>query len=118
MDKVMWKVSGLVFVTSSLVGLIGGLLAAQQSGARTRKKMHRADETIKDQVKHDVHELQGSVANVAKQGNTYRKNWLTGKGLAKWEQGFLAFPSNAPAKIIRWHSRDAHESSMGKQPLY
>ncbi len=117
MDKVMWKVSGLVFVTSSLVGLIGGLLAAQQSGARTRKKMHRAYETIKDQVKHDVHDLQASVANVAKQGDTYGKKLLSWKGLSEWQQAFLAFPSIPPAKIIRWHSRDAHESSMGKQPL-
>jgi|GEM_PF-5100767 len=108
MNKVMWKVSGLLFVTSSLVGLIGGLLAAPQSGARTRKKMHRAYENMKDQVKHDVHDLQESVANVAQQGNTYRKNWLTARGLSEWEQGFLKFPSIAPAKITRWYSSDAH----------
>jgi gas vesicle protein len=108
MDKVMWKVSGLLFVTSTLVGLMGGLLAAPQSGARTRKKMHRVYENIKDQVKQDVHDLKGSVANVAKQGNTYRKNWLTGKRLSEWQQGFLEFPRIAPAKIVRWHPKDVH----------
>jgi hypothetical protein len=117
MDKVMWKVSGLVFVTSSLVGFIGGLLAAPQSGARTREKMHRTYENIKDKMKHDVHDLQVSVANVAKQGDTYGKKLLSWKRLLEWQQGFLAFPSMAPARIIRWHSRDAHESSIGKQPL-
>lgn len=106
MDRVMWKVSGLLFVTSTVVGLIGGLLAAPQSGARTRKKMHRVYENMKEQVKQDVHDLKGSVAKVAKQGNTYRKNWLTGKGLSGWQQGFLEFPRIAPAKIVRWHPKD------------
>ena len=112
MDKVMWKVSGLVFVTSSLVGLIGGLLAAPQSGLRTRKKIHRGYEHmkghIKDQVKQEVHDLKGSVANVAKEGNTYREKLLTWKGLSEWQQGFLEFPRIAPAKVLRWHPKDVH----------
>jgi hypothetical protein len=108
MDKVMWKVSGLLFVTSTLVGVMGGLLAASRSGARTRKKMRRVYKNIKDQVKEDAHDLKGSVVNVAKQGNTYRKNWLTGKGFSEWQQGFLEFPRIAPAKIVRWHPKDVH----------
>ena len=108
MNKVMWKVSGLVFVTSTLVGLMGGLLAAPQSGARTRKKMHRVYENIKDHVQDDVNDLKGAVAKVAKQGKAYRKNWLTGTGVSKWEEGFFSFPSMAPAKITRWPSKAAH----------
>lgn len=108
MDKVMWKVSGLVFVTSSLVGLIGGLLAAPQSGVRTRKKIHRGYEHMKDQVKQEVYDLKGSVANVAKQGDAYGKKLLSWKGLSEWQQGFLEFPRIAPAKIIRWHPKDVH----------
>jgi len=108
MDKVAWKVSGLLFVTSTLVGLMGGLLAAPQSGARTRKKMHRMYENIKEQVKQDVDDLKGSVANVAKQGKTYQKNWLTGKGFSEWQQGFFEFPRIAPAKVVRWHPKDVH----------
>jgi len=107
-DKVMWKVSGLVFVTSTLVGLMGGLLTAPQSGARTRKKMSRVYENIKDHVQTDVDDLRGAVANVAKQGKAYRKNWLTGMGVSKWEEGFFSFPRMAPAKITRWPSKEAH----------
>ncbi|GJL68575.1 MAG: hypothetical protein NPIRA06_12100 [Nitrospirales bacterium] len=110
MDKVMWKVSGLVFVTSSLVGLIGGLLAAPQSGLRTRKKIHREYEHMKDhmkdQVKREVHGLKGSVANVARQGNAYREKLLTWKGFSEWQQGFLEFPRAAPVKVLRWHPKD------------
>jgi gas vesicle protein len=102
MNKVMWKVSGLLFVTSTLVGFMGGLLAAPRSGARTRKKVHRVYEDIKDQVKQDVHDLKGSVTKVAKQGNTYRKNWLSGKELSGWQQGFFEFSRIAPQKIVRW----------------
>jgi len=108
MDKVMWKVSGLVFVTSTLVGLMGGLLAAPQSGARTRGKIHRGFEHLKDQVKQYVDDPKGSVANVARQGDTYRKKMLTWKGLSEWQKGFLEFPRIAPAKIIRWHPKDVH----------
>lgn len=108
MNKVRWKVSGLVFVTSTLVGFIGGLLAAPQSGSRTRKNFYRGYEHMKEQVKQDVQDLKGSVANVAKQGNRYRKNWLSLKGLSEWQQGFLEFPRIAPAKIIRWHPKDVH----------
>ncbi|MDH4194927.1 MAG: YtxH domain-containing protein [Nitrospirota bacterium] len=108
MNKVAWKVSGLLFVTSTLVGLMGGLLAAPQSGARTRKKMHRVYENIKDQVKEDVDDLKGSVANVARQGETYRKKMLDWNRLSEWQQGFLEFPRIAPAKVIRWHPKDVH----------
>jgi len=108
MDKVMWKASGLLFITSTLVGLMGGLLATPQSGARTRKTMHNLYEETKDRVTHTIHDLKGSVTNVTKQGNTYRKNWLTEKGLSEWEKGFLEFPSIAPAKITRWTSKDGH----------
>lgn len=108
MEKVMWKVSGLLFVTSALVGLIGGILAAPQSGVRTRKKMHKVYKETKDHVKDTVHDLKGSVANVARQGNTYRKNWLRGKGLSEWQQRFLELPSIAPARITRWYSKDVH----------
>lgn len=106
MDKVMWKVSGLVFVTSSLVGLIGGLLAAPQSGLRTRKKIHRGYGHMKDHVKQEVQDLKGSVANVAKQGNAYREKLLTWKGLSEWQQGFLEFPRIAPVKVLRWYPKD------------
>ncbi len=108
MDKVAWKVSGLLFITSTLVGLMGGLLAAPQSGVRTRKKMHRVYENIKDQVKQDVDDLKGSVSNVARQGEAYRKKMLDWKRLSEWQQGFLEFPRIAPAKIIRWHPKDVH----------
>jgi gas vesicle protein len=108
MDKVMWKVSGLLFLTSTLVGLMGGLLAAPQSGAQTRKKIHNVHKETKDQVTQAVHDLKRSVANAAQQGNAYRKNWLTPKGLSEWEQGFLEFPSIAPAKITRWPPKEAH----------
>jgi YtxH-like protein len=108
MNKVMWKVSGLLFVTSTLVGFMGGLLAAPRSGARTRKKMNRVYENIKDQVKEDVHDLKGSVTKVANQGNTYRKNWLRGKGLSGWQQGFFEFSRIAPPKIVRWLPKDVH----------
>jgi len=109
MDKIAWKVSGLLFLSSTLIGLMGGLLAASQSGAQTRKKMHNIYKETKDQVTHTVYALKKPVVNMAKQGKSYGKNWLTSKGLSEWEQGFLEFPSVAPAKILRWHSnKEAH----------
>jgi gas vesicle protein len=41
MEKVFWKVSGLVIATSTLVGLMGGLLSAPRSGVRTRGKLQK-----------------------------------------------------------------------------
>jgi hypothetical protein len=66
MDKVMLKVSGLVLVTSTLVGLMGGLLVAPRSGAQTRKKIHKTYGGIKDRVTHEVHDLKGSVGNMVR----------------------------------------------------
>lgn len=77
MEKVIWKVSGLVFATSTLVGLMSGLLAAPRSGVRTRGKMQKNHGDIKDRVIHQMHDLKGSVINVAEPRNTYRKNWLS-----------------------------------------